>query len=676
MNTHTTLTYRPDIQGLRAVAITLVVLAHANVSGISGGFVGVDVFFVLSGYLITGLLVREYAGSGRIRLANFYARRLKRLLPALLAMLSVVLMVAPLLLSERETSAQTASAAYATTWTSNLFFAFSIIDYFSELQTRDLFLHTWSLGLEEQFYLVWPILLLLTLAYLSRKTNRNDNIRQLIWGLGSLFAASLVLLWYLTSRNSLWAFYLMPARIWQFALGAAVFVWFQGRSNRTKEAATERLLGTWGGWLGAAGLALILASAMLLHSNLTYPGAWASLPSLGAALVISAGHRSKPAAPTRLLACTPLVWIGDRSYSWYLWHWPVLMLGFAWGMQSSLNDTFGLIALSLLLATISYRWIEVPFWRGPLNRAVPARVTGGRPSAHAPSAPLQFTPFSGTGVAMAVPRTATPRSDRPLAALTDAPIIYAYDCDAWFSNSDVRPCAIGVEGATKTVVLLGDSIGAQWFSLLPALFRTPEWRTVALTKSACAMVDEEYYYNRIGKIYAVCNEWRNKVLKYLFSLKPDVVFMGSAATYGFSEEQWIEGSARVLERLTASAGQVFVVAGTPKLSFDGPGCLARHKDASEITTPQDALPCREPLASPHAGDVARYLSAAVKRFPNAKLLDLNDLVCPDGVCTAQTSTGTAVFRDSQHLTDSFVKMQVPAIAERINKLGLAQSLPR
>lgn len=155
------LTFRPDLQGLRAIAVLLVVFAHSGLAVAQGGFIGVDVFFVLSGYLITGLLVREFEGSGRIVFVQFYAKRLKRLLPALIAMLSVSYSVAVWVLSGVEARTQLASAPFAATWTSNLYFAFTTLNYFNELATRDVFLHTWSLGVEEQFYLIWPAVLLL-----------------------------------------------------------------------------------------------------------------------------------------------------------------------------------------------------------------------------------------------------------------------------------------------------------------------------------------------------------------------------------------------------------------------------------------------------------------------------------------------------------------------------------
>jgi len=271
MTRPSTLPYRPDIQGLRAIAIMLVVLAHAEISAFSGGFVGVDLFFVLSGYLITGLLVSEYESNGTIRLAEFFARRLKRLLPALLMMLSLVLLMAPVFLSNREVTEQSGSAVYAATWTSNLFFAFSNLNYFSELQARDLFLHTWSLGVEEQFYLLWPIILLLSLTLLTRQLGAGRHHKQLLLVLGLLFVSSLGSSWYWwAATQPQMSFYLMPSRIWQFSLGAGVFVWLHSRS--VDSAPSRGLSRVWGIGCGVVGLVLIIGSAVLMHRNLSYPG--------------------------------------------------------------------------------------------------------------------------------------------------------------------------------------------------------------------------------------------------------------------------------------------------------------------------------------------------------------------------------------------------------------------
>jgi peptidoglycan/LPS O-acetylase OafA/YrhL len=660
---HPTLTYRSDIQGLRAIAILLVVLAHANIPLFSGGFVGVDIFFVLSGYLITGLLLKEYAENGRIRLAAFYARRLKRLLPALLAMICLTAVVGLLLLSSYEFKEQSRSIYYAAWWTSNLFFSFSELNYFAELQTKDLFLHTWSLGVEEQYYLVWPLLLIAALTILARRHRQSDRSTRLLFVLGTLFLASLGLSLYWSETRPLWSFYLMPSRIWQFALGGAVFIWLRRHIRDNGTATAARNYPKWAATAGTFGLILIVGSAVLLHSNITYPGYWALFPSLGTALVLAAGQVSTEKGTANLLAHPWLVWIGDRSYSWYLWHWPVLMLAFTLGINGRL-ETALLAAFSLLLAMFSYRYVELPFWKGRFSRLKPSRII-------LLSILAMLMVINGSFYSLSNLKPPPP-SFSISATRSDIPEIYRYRCDDWFSSAKVRPCVFGDPKAQRTIVLIGDSVGAQWFSLVREIFPAPQWRLVVLTKSSCAIVDEDYFYDRIGGIYKVCTDWRNKVLDLLPSLTPDVVLIGSAANYGFTQSQWTEGTARVLARITAVTKYTLVIPGTPALGFDGPGCLERHiASAKPAEMDQNEPVCSQRLKNPQPANVSRYLGEATQRFSNAVLLDLNDLVCPDGRCSARSKdSGIVVFRDKNHLTDTFVRAQIPEVISRLKRSGL------
>jgi peptidoglycan/LPS O-acetylase OafA/YrhL len=649
--------FRPDLQGLRALAIVLVVLGHAGLSFVPGGFIGVDVFFVLSGYLITGLLWRELERDGRIVYSRFYARRLKRLLPALVTMLCISSGLAVWLLSSAESKAQLASGAFAATWTSNLYFVFTSVAYFNELAGRDLFLHTWSLGVEEQFYLVWPLVMLALVRFGgARLEDGNRGRRLLFWGLLATLLASLAasIHWSYVMPQS--AFYQMPSRIWQFALGALLHLSLRGETSAAPGPGV-RLGGYPASVVLSMGLALILGSAVGLDPNRAYPGLWALVPSLGAVLVIAAGHGLAESGRSPL-AHPALVWLGDRSYSLYLWHWPVLMLGFSLGFDGQSGPIAGLVLLSILAAMLSYRLVELPFWKGRFSHHAPRQVLlagGGL---------MACVVLTLTFALTHLPETQRP-TDRSLQALLDVPTIYRMDCDTWYADADVRPCIFGDKSAAKTVVLLGDSIGVQWFSAVADAFPEPEWRLVVLTKSSCPLVDEDFFYGRIGQVYHVCTRWRNGVLDELDRLKPDVVVLGSSPTYSFSERSWVEGSARILARVSKAAGDVYVIPGTPSLPFDGPGCADRSVSPDGDVDPsaclaEDRLQRVEPVAG--------YLGQAAGRFANVRLLDLNDLVCPGGACNAIGPNGELVFRDSQHLTDSFVRSVARAVRQRLLRL--------
>lgn len=633
--------YRPDLQGVRALAVSLVLVAHSGLGLLPGGFVGVDVFFVLSGYLITGQLLTEYSRHGHIRVAAFYARRLKRLLPALLLVILVTFALSFWWLSSTEIRAQLGAAPYAAAWASNLYFAFHRIDYFDELSGKDLFLHTWSLGVEEQFYLVWPALLLALLFAARRWRTRPFSLLSLFLVVA---VASFALSLWLLAIDSRLAFYLMPSRIWQFSLGAMVYVVCALRSAR------EPRYAPWSAGLLALGLALIIGSSAWIDPNQRYPGIAALFPSLGAVLLIYAGRHAGS-----WLRSPPAVWLGDRSYSLYLWHWPVFILGGKLAEQPDWRHVSGWILLSVLLSAVSYRWVELPFWKGRFSRFADQVIF--LTALLSILVVLMLTHYGLRNI---------PLSEADIAARklrADTPPIYPMGCDTWYRDADVKPCIIGNPEAGKTVAFIGDSVGAQWYSLLPALFPEPEWKIVFLTKSACPIVDETVYYRQVGGDYTVCDEWRDAAITYLADLAPDVLLIGSASTYRFSEEQWTQGVARLLDRLAPSVGSGLLIPGTPTLSFDAPSCARRQLAEHGAIRPGS---CEATNRMQQADEVASYLSQVAERFSNFELLRLNDLVCPNRICSAVNPDGILVFRDSQHLTDSFVRSQVGEAAQRLN----------
>ena len=621
------MTFRPDLQGLRALAVILVVLAHAGVPGFAGGFVGVDVFFVLSGYLISALLVAEHARSGRIAMARFYARRLRRLLPALLAMMTLTTAAAAWLLSREEARTMLASTPFAASWTSNLFFALRTLDYFDELGARDLFLHTWSLGVEEQFYLIWPPLLAGVLWLSTRGVRALTALAAL-----TLVGMLACVLW--THLAPIQAFYQMPARIWQFSLGATIYLAIDRGTVRLNRTASLLALG--------CGLTLVLVSAISLDTATPYPGIHALAPSLGAAAIIAGGIT----ATRNPLADVRLVWIGDRSYSIYLWHWPVLTFGAALGFDHSAAETAALLLLTLLLAMLTYRLIELPFWKGHLSHFAPRPVmlTGllAITIAFAGSLHALWAPSSGE----------RSKRDPELDIRLDMPVIYRMGCDSWISSAELSPCVFGEREASRTVVFIGDSIGAQWFSAFPALFPPPQWRVVVLTKSACPIVDEDIFYKRIGGIFEICSRWRADAIDAIVAQQPEAVIIGSGNGSALDARQWIEGSRRILARLSPHVGQILVLAGTPHLGMDGPGCLARAREQEHFPLIEA---CRGKPSSEKAARIAGHLREAARGPPNVVVFDPAPLVCPDGRCSAITAHGVPVFRDNQHLTDRFVR---------------------
>lgn len=350
---------RPDIQGLRAVAVTVVVAFHAGLP-LPGGFVGVDVFFVISGFVITAMLSREWESTGTVRLGAFYLRRFKRLTPALALMVAVTLLLSVLLLSpfgQQQVAAQTAVGAMALC--ANWVIASVTGGYFAPEAEANPLLHTWSLSVEEQFYLVFPLLLLVGWRLGPRLRMPRMLTLAVVGGLG-LASLALIRGVALGIPASSWVlgFYSPFNRAWEFAAGALLAL-------VAHRMPSSRPLGT---VLGAGGLAAVAASLFVITEDTPFPGKMTLLPVLGATLVIAGGlaHPNNPVS--RMLSLAPMVRIGDWSYSWYLWHWPLIVIvGTVLPLASWVPLVVG--ALSLLPAVASYRWVEEPFRaRAPRRR--------------------------------------------------------------------------------------------------------------------------------------------------------------------------------------------------------------------------------------------------------------------------------------------------------------------
>lgn len=647
----TAFAFRGDIEGLRAIAILLVVAAHAKVPWLQGGFVGVDVFFVLSGYLITGLLVREIDATGTVNLLDFYARRLRRLLPALLLVVACTVIASALLLAPFEQTGQAEAAAAASVWLSNFHFAFSKLDYFGPSAETNLFLHTWSLGVEEQFYLVWPLLVLFLLGALRWQKQAAHKPKRLLGGMLALALACLSLCLFLTYTQPAWAFYMMPARAWQFALGAIAWLAFRDAASRHGSASGGHV--RFAGWLG---LAMVLASALWLTPQTPYPGYAALLPSLGAAGVLVSGALAPQAEIGRWLALPPMQAIGRVSYAWYLWHWPVLLLGNAWLGQPEPWQTALFVLISLLLAAVTHRWFETPIRR--------STALAPRPLLNVAAGVLLMMGMWAICYQHLCPATLrwTQQSEQLtlLKARGDAPVIYGMGCDEWYSSARLRLCAFGPSDASHTAVIVGDSVALQWFPAFAQIFDRPGWRLLVLTKSACPMVDAPFFYERIGRRYSECEAWRQGVLQALPSLHPDVVVLGSSQFYPFSDEQWVRGSRQVFASVRkATRGPVYVLQATPQLPFDGPSCLAREAWRPAWLRRTDA--CTALAEAPEDRQVARWLGQAAAGLPGVKLLDLNDKVCPGHRCPAFRD-GIVAFRDGRHLSGSYAARLGPDMA--------------
>lgn len=626
--------FRPDIEGLRGVAILMVVLGHAGVRGFGGGFTGVDVFFVISGFLITGLLVRELRETSRIDFWAFYARRARRLLPAFAVMMLCAWVALVLVAPGADTKLQKWSGLWAALWTSNVYFSLANFGYFESSARDSMFLHTWSLGVEEQFYLIWPALLALVWRVSKRKPEALFAAVAIVAAIGIVMSVVATWQWPVA------AYYLMPFRLWELAVGGCcVFL---------SPAAGARL-GRWrGGLLGAV---LLAGTCMGLSERFAYPGAWAALPVIGAALLLV----GTTGILSRCLTSAPLTVIGRVSYSWYLWHWPALALAHRLGRDDSLAVATAVLG-SFAAALLSYLLVERNTRHRTITDARQAVLTGVLGSAL-----LALLP--STWFALGRPRgQELTTTEARVRAMVNIPQIYSMPgCDEWYSSDRLVPCALDADEGKPQALVIGDSLGLHWFPALHRALTGMGWNVVVLTKSSCPMVDESFFYERIHRTYTECESWRRAAIDYIHKTRPGVVVIGSAGSYPFTQEQWTDGSRRFVEALRTGAAEVLVLAPSPRLPFDGPSCVIRNFDALQGGAGDL---CSARLADIEDRPVIDALGKAVEGVQGATVVNLNDIACPRGVCAAWVA-GELAYRDAQHLNASYVLGLAEPIGKRL-----------
>jgi peptidoglycan/LPS O-acetylase OafA/YrhL len=691
--------YRPDLEGLRGVAILLVLLCHVRIPGAEAGFVGVDVFFVLSGFLITGLLVNERERTGRIGLGPFYARRARRILPAAALVLAATLLAAPLVLSPLDLRRIADDGLAASLSLANMRFAVDATDYFAPVDASPM-LHFWSLAVEEQFYLLWPILLL-TVARFGRPRLAMAALA------AAVLAGSFVLCSVLTEIASAWAYFSLPTRAWQLAAGGllALGAPVLGRAPRRVAAAV--------GWLGAA---LLGASFVAIGPTTPYPGLTALLPTLGAvALIASGGVVGSPGWIA--LARAPLRWLGRISYSLYLWHWPILVLGpVALGLGVAADEGAGddlairvaLVVIAIVLAAATWALVEEPFRRGrlvPLGRgrgfalagatalvlvlgSTAVGVVGDRevaaaaldagaastddevsptapddPAAPAPSPIVSTQPSTAPRPVLridgALPRDLTPSLAM---ARTDDDPLRADGCGLSLAGSKPPDCVYGNKDGTVTVALVGDSHAAHWFPAVELLARQRGWRLVPFTKFSCVFVDMRIWSPRLEREYTECEVWRERVVDRLVALRPDLVIIASdqelPVVLDSDDDPELQGEAvaRLIRRIP---GAVAIIVDTPRSDHDVPACLAQHPKAIErcTTTRSAAFGWRH-----------RRREAEAARLTGATLVDLSAVTCPSDPCPPVVGS-MLVYRDHHHLTATFVRSLVDELGAALPVVG-------
>jgi len=676
--------------------VLAVVLFHAEVPGIGGGFVGVDVFFVISGFLITGLLWREVGSTGSVRLRKFFGARARRLLPASAAVGAVTAVASVLLLPPLLAKPVLIDGIASALYVSNIWFSLMASDYFFSETTPSPFQHYWSLGVEEQFYLVWPVLIICT-AWVIRRVRRRRDADAPASKTPYLLVLSLVAVVSLAASvvvTSLWpigAFYLLPTRAWELALGGLVALTVH-QWHRLPPLAAAIV-----GWVGIAG---VLVACSRFSEETAFPGIAALLPVAGTALVIGAGCAAPARGVGRVLSWRPMRAIGEVSYSWYLWHWPVLVLApMLVGHELSLAARLIAVLVSVVLAVLTLRLLE-----NPLRFAAPVKRSAGRslalggaatalavcvalvllvtmpaPVGRGPAAPevtIAAAPLpAGANIALyddavqstfaqveavvaesagmqAVPSNLTP-------SLTDVSAektaLLLGGCMRSILETGQPECASGDTASTTTVALVGDSNAAMWNPALEQAAKQRGWRLESLAKQGCPLLDLPI--TALRRPYTECSQWRDQIIDRLGTERPQLVVLAISRLYrseSFNsfDPAWIDSLGHLVQKLRGTGAKVLVLGPMPETGSVVPVCLSGHLDD---------VPACSPSRSTAVNEDGIAAETAATAAAGGQYVDVTRLFCTDDRCPVIVGN-TLVYLDEYHLTVEYARLLSPVIA--------------
>ncbi|GAA2104764.1 acyltransferase family protein [Microlunatus panaciterrae] len=672
--------FRADIQGLRAIAVSLVLLYHLWPNRLTGGFIGVDVFFVISGFLITSHLVGSVPTRGA-DLVRFWAKRIRRLLPAALLVLAATLIGSRLFAPETQWDNTAREVMAATVYGENWRLAQTSVDYLASENAASPVQHFWSLSVEEQFYLFWPILILL-LAGLARRRGL-PTLKVVLAGLVVVVGGSLAYSIQATSTEPASAYFVTPTRMWELGAGALLAVMTRLAAARLgRDAERERAGGRWTllAWLGLAAVAL---TAVTYTGATPFPGWQALLPVLGTVAVIGAAAAPAGLSPTRLLRLRPVQWMGDISYSVYLWHWPLIaLLPAVSGGHLGRLDKFAILVASLVLGTLSKRYVEDAFRFG---RRVPGIRRTYVLAAVAMSvvlvlAGLQVVEiqhrqqqaraeleqalsgdnpcFGAAAWSSKVTCQPVPYSDilpSPADAAKDKSDAYSDNCWVYPPFRTTKSCIFGDKNGQVSIALLGNSHAGHWLPALQEIAKQKHWKITTFLASECTPSTTPVQWDTDAK-QAGCLKWAKSVQRQIIKGHFDLVVASNrnghpavGLTNKKSQSAWQAGYRDYLSTLDRAGVHVSVIHDNPFPGKPIPDCLAENPDQMHTC---DGRPDRWVPRDP--------MVAAAEELHSSRLstVDLTRYFCDEQSCPAVIG-GVIVYFDGSHITKTYSRTLAP-----------------
>lgn len=667
--------FRPDVEGLRAVAVLLVVLYHADIPGVTGGFVGVDVFFVISGFVITGLLLRERATSGRTSIIHFYARRMRRILPAATLVILATVAVGYFKLGVVAGDSIAVDGRWAAVFLANFHFEAVGTNYFTATLPPSPLQNYWTLSVEEQFYVVYPTLFLLV-AWARVRISLEAKLAVV---LGAVIAVSYWLSVVQTQSHPTVAYFSLGTRAWEISLGALIAV---GSSWMRRIPVRVATLATW------AGLAAIMTSACAFTASTAYPGSLVAIPVVGAGLVIAGGVVVPRRGAEALLGLGPLQWIGRRSYGLYLWHWPVLVLAAEYYGKSRLAPGVNvlLVVVAMALAAAMYRFVEGPVrhWGVPSAPTVVAGavvivgtvvlltllIDSSSESNTIPVVPAANTEMVLRAVGAAAHITSLPNPISP--GLTTAANDFggSYEdpkCSADLQQMEETLCVLGDPHGSHLMVVYGDSHALMWLPAFSGVATAAHWRLIVLGKSDCPAplmaVPNPPGVGTPGAPYAACAGWHRWAVAMIRRLHPDLLVI-STLNRGWNGAAWQAGLTDLYSAVTPSSRRVIYLGSIPVMPRAGPSCLGQH--------PDNVQACSAPVAATRTP--LTQVDRAVTAAAGAEYVDPFPWLC-SSVCTAVIGHHE-VYLDRYHITGTYAAYLQNTLADSLDLAAVPPAAER
>ena len=608
----------PQIQALRALASVLVVIYHAEL--VPGGYIGVDIFYVISGFLITGLIVREIENSRTFDFKAFYLRRIKRLLPTSFFILMVTAFVSWWLfpVTMREDLAKDIFAA--SIYISNFLFAAWQMDYQNLEALPPVVIHYWSLAVEEQFYLFWPFIIFALFRTGSRK--------KLALGIAGITLASFIFSLYLTNVKPIWAFYSLPTRAWELGVGA-LLIFIPARIRFSPVYL----------WIAST---LIIYSTIFYDDSTPFPGTAALAPVLATAFAIAA-VKSWPSILDRPARSRVSQWLGEISYPLYLWHWPILVIPSVYlGRGLGFYEIALCIIATLVAAHYTHIFIEEPLRHRKFEQKTLLKYLSY-------STAFSLVASLSIFVSSSDITTLPDGTKFSITEITSRPKIYQDGCHANNGETVSDPCEYGDLTSEQTIVLFGDSHAAQWFPTFEAIAIQRGLKLVSLTKSACPgpavlKVDTGEYKN------LDCSQWRNNSIKRIQDIRPLAVFVSGMQNFklpnGYTSraQWWQEGLQKTLNGLSGSSSHLINLRDTPHPQRDIPSCIASGRiERCDTTKRTERI-----------------------TIPGFKFIDSTPWLC-SRKCRAIVN-GVVAYRDASHLSLAMAENLTPEMDQALVRL--------